>query len=560
MTTATQPAATLTLPLEQIHVPDNVRELDPSHVSALAGSISLQGVLVPVVVRSAQDGYELVAGFHRVAAALQLGLSELPVVIRNVDSEDADRAVENITRKQLNPYEEAKAVHAMLKRGLSEDGAAQALGWTRQRVTARVKILALPERAQQMLGSGQLPLGTLDQLTAIGDVSPGALDALITYLDSDRGAPYAQRFAGDPGWVLGQALSETKTGVFAAYLGTLGEPEIGQLRLGKQAAAQYAQAEQLHRKLDRYAYGPPRVAFSEAQIDQARAAGVLIEFDNRNPIIIDRDVYRELAKQAIAQTVEALQAKAADAATEKNSRGSASVSDPATVARSERDAQLRELADQAHGVNLDLGASLLNGLACVDPSDINVARFFVYALLGADKEGAYGNAGDRVERIAAGGIRLVLGELRADVTKTRKDGSRGRLRIDYDSDPQAALTWLWRFLDGARNAGELYGRALVVLAAEHYASRLVLPASKRVPATRWPSRKDQAAKALAKLAGPYLPVSLAKLERAVARTHRAYEQTDTVESTSSRSTDAEPAEYAGDEDAIDLDSELDTDD
>ena len=52
-----------------------------------------------------------------------------------------------ITRKQLNAYEEAKAVHAMLARGLTEDGAAQALGWPKARVTARVKILELPERA-----------------------------------------------------------------------------------------------------------------------------------------------------------------------------------------------------------------------------------------------------------------------------------------------------------------------------------------------------------------------------------------------------------------------------
>jgi ParB/RepB/Spo0J family partition protein len=555
MTTATHPVAALTLLLEQIHVPDNVRNLDADHVSALAGSISLQGVLVPVVVRTNADGYELVAGFHRVAAARELGLRELPVVIRNVDSEDADRAVENITRKQLNPYEEAKAVHAMLQRGLSEDGAAQALGWTSQRVTARVKILALPERAQRMLGSGQLPLGTLEQLTAIGEVSQGALDALIAFLDSDRGAPYAGRFASDPGWALGQALSETKTGVFAAYLGTLAEHEIAQLRLGKQAATRYAEAEQLHRQLDRYAYGPPRVQFSDAQIDQARAAGVLIEFDGRNPIIVDRDVYRELAKTAISQTVEALRSKVAAATAEKKqSRRTATVADPATIARRDRDAQLRELADQAHGVNLDLGASLLNGLACVDPADMGVARFFVYALLGADKDAAYGSGGDKVERIAAGGIRLVLGELRTDVTKTRKDGSRGRLRIDYDSGPQAPLAWLWRLLDGARTAGELYGRALVVLAAEQYASRLVLPASKRAPATGWPSRKDQAARALAKLAGPHVPVSLAKLERAVARTHRAHEEANRVGPTADRDADVEPgADNAVDDDEFGCD-------
>src|SRR5215204_7284574 len=57
------------------------------------------------------------------------------------------RAVENIARKQLNPYEEAKAVRAMLDRGLTETGTAQALGWPKARVSARVKVLELPERA-----------------------------------------------------------------------------------------------------------------------------------------------------------------------------------------------------------------------------------------------------------------------------------------------------------------------------------------------------------------------------------------------------------------------------
>jgi hypothetical protein len=55
-------------------------------------------------------------------------------------------------------------------------------------------------------------------------------------------------------------------------------------------------------------------------------------------------------------------------------------------------------------------------------------------------------------------VRLVVEELRSDVTKTRKDGSRGRLRFDYGDprDPQAAIRWLWKFIDGAKTAGELY--------------------------------------------------------------------------------------------------------
>jgi len=123
-----------------------------------------------------------------------------------------------------------------------------------------------------------------------------------------------------------------------------------------------------------------------------------------------------------------------------------------------------------------------------------------------------------------GGIRLIVDELRADVTKTRKDGSRGRLRIAYGqpSEPDAAVKWLWKFVDAAKTPGELYGRALVVIAAEQYAARLVVPTSQRSYRSHWGSHKQLAAKALKKLAGPHLPASLTRLEQAVKRAHNAY--------------------------------------
>jgi hypothetical protein len=253
---------------------------------------------------------------------------------------------------------------------------------------------------------------------------------------------------------------------------------------------------------------------------------VLIEFDGSGrPIIVDRPLYRELVKAAVKRTHDDLEAKAAAAAKEKTTaRAGQQPADPRTVAKRERDTQLRELTDQAHGANLDLGHALIHNLTSVDPTDIDVARFFVYALLGADHDSSpYTQTGERIARIAAGGVRLVVDELRTDVTKTRKDGSRGRLRIDYGDhrDPQAALAWLWKFVEGARTAGELYGRALVVIAAEQYASRLVLPVSQRGPRSPWSSRKDIAAKALKKLAGPHLPASLSAVERAVKRARAA---------------------------------------
>ncbi len=218
MSTTTVPLSQQhTVAVEQIHVPGNVRQLDPEHVTALAGSIALQGMLVPVVVRADGERYELVAGFHRVAAARQLKLSEIPVVLRDAGSQDADRAVENITRKQLNPYEEARAVQAMLRDGLTHDGAAQALGWAKARVAARVKLLELPERAQQMVGAGTIALSAVDQLRAIAKVSPPLLDAVIDFL-ADGNEWAGERLARDPGWVLDSALGQGDSKVFAAHL------------------------------------------------------------------------------------------------------------------------------------------------------------------------------------------------------------------------------------------------------------------------------------------------------------------------------------------------------
>ena len=129
-------------------------------------------------------------------------------------------------RQQLNAYEEAKAVRAMLDRGLTEERAAQALGWPKHRVTAGVKILELPERAQQLIGKGIIQLAAADQLRAIGTVAPDPLETVIACLD-DGNAGAAERLTREPGWVLDAALQHAgDTTVFAAYLHSAGAHEI----------------------------------------------------------------------------------------------------------------------------------------------------------------------------------------------------------------------------------------------------------------------------------------------------------------------------------------------
>jgi hypothetical protein len=78
--------------------------------------------------------------------------------------------------------------------------------------------------------------------------------------------------------VLDSALREGQRKVFAAHLSQLGSYEIAELRLGKKIEALLEQAATLHKKLDRYAYGTPAFRFSDEHVDQARAAGVVIEF------------------------------------------------------------------------------------------------------------------------------------------------------------------------------------------------------------------------------------------------------------------------------------------
>ena len=205
---------------------------------------------------------------------------------------------------------------------------------------------------------------------------------------------------------------------------------------------------------------------------------------------------------------------------------------------------------------------------------MTVARFFVYGMLGSDYDDSpYTQTGERVTRLAMSGIRLVIDEFRADVTKTLKNGQRGRLRVDYGDPhkPGDAVRWLWKFVDGAKTAGELYGRALVVICAEQYASRLVVPQSQRSHPTQWSSHKDHAAKALKKLAGPHLPASLKELEKAIARAHREHDMAvqqvqrergavvDPASPGEAQVTVDQGADFGADAGELDVDDELEAD-
>jgi len=152
---------------------------DDETLSELAASIREVGILQPLVVRRAGQGYEVVTGERRLRAAKLAGLATVPVVLR--DSEDADllreALIENIHREDLNPVELAEAFRQLLDDlGLKQEELAERVGVSRSHIANTIRLLALPLEVQQLLADDRLSAGHARALLALGE--PEAITSL----------------------------------------------------------------------------------------------------------------------------------------------------------------------------------------------------------------------------------------------------------------------------------------------------------------------------------------------------------------------------------------------
>lgn len=134
---------------------------EPESLAELAQSIREKGVLQPLLVRPRGDAFEIVAGERRWRASQLAGLTELPVIIRDLGDREALEIaiIENLQREDLGPLEEARAYQALLDQGLNQEGVAQAVGKGRSTVTNALRLLTLPEAALRALDSGAISAG-----------------------------------------------------------------------------------------------------------------------------------------------------------------------------------------------------------------------------------------------------------------------------------------------------------------------------------------------------------------------------------------------------------------
>ena len=139
------------------------RDFNPESLQELADSIAAQGVIQPIVVRPVDGGrYEIIAGERRWRATQQAGLDQIPVVVRDVTEEAAMAMglIENIQRDDLNPLEEAEALHRLLNEfELTHQQVAQAVGKSRTTVTNMLRLLELTDDVKQMIIDRQLEMG-----------------------------------------------------------------------------------------------------------------------------------------------------------------------------------------------------------------------------------------------------------------------------------------------------------------------------------------------------------------------------------------------------------------
>lgn len=157
--------SSVTLPLEDI-VPNRDqprKEFNEEALADLAASIAQHGVLQPLLVRPMPDGtYQLVAGERRWRASRMAGLTEVPVVIREMTEQQAAELalIENLQREDLNPMEEALGYRRLMEEyGMTQEQAAQVVNKSRPAVANALRLLQLPQPVAEMVSAGALSAG-----------------------------------------------------------------------------------------------------------------------------------------------------------------------------------------------------------------------------------------------------------------------------------------------------------------------------------------------------------------------------------------------------------------
>ena len=168
------------------------KEFDPAALEELSESIARHGILQPLSVRRTGEGYELISGERRLRAADLAGLREVPCLVVNADPQESSllALIENVQRRDLDFWEEAQALHALLNAtGLSQEALARQIGKSQSAVANKLRLLKLPPEALDLLRQSG---ATERHARALLRLPDGELQLIAARYVADHGLTVAQ--------------------------------------------------------------------------------------------------------------------------------------------------------------------------------------------------------------------------------------------------------------------------------------------------------------------------------------------------------------------------------
>ena len=156
---------------------------DDDSIKELASSIMEHGLLEPLIVKRAGNGYEIICGERRYRAAKLAGLAELPCLVRDVVDEKAYAIalIENIQRESLNPIELAIALEQMMEEcGMTQEQVAASVGKSRSAVANYLRLTTMNEQVQEALRRGDINFGHAKLIVGFDDATQLELCSIIT--------------------------------------------------------------------------------------------------------------------------------------------------------------------------------------------------------------------------------------------------------------------------------------------------------------------------------------------------------------------------------------------
>jgi ParB family chromosome partitioning protein len=177
------------VPIDLIEPNPNQPRQVMGDLSELMASIAEKGIIEPLVVRQQGDRFQIIAGERRYQAAVQVGLRELPAVIREANEAELMEIalVENLQRKDLTPFEEAEAMHSLAQKcGYTHEMLARKLGKSRTAVTESLSLHAMPEDVKNLCRLADISSKSL-LLQIVRQSDPQKMAALVERISSQGG-------------------------------------------------------------------------------------------------------------------------------------------------------------------------------------------------------------------------------------------------------------------------------------------------------------------------------------------------------------------------------------